>query len=177
MFYVPGNHDYYVNDPICCDALEKSFYYLNRERYKLGDLPASLEFKCLDFCFVNVCKFANLFDSASVMSRKNRDFIIDWARHKSGKPKVLVEHYPLIEEHPFIRCRHKLWGEKEVLNILRKGDIDLSLCGHVHWPTARIDERGRGEIIIGSATANKCFALIEYDEKIDVFKYNKISVE
>lgn len=177
IFYVPGNHDYYVKDSICYESLKKAFYYINRGRFQLEELPVSFELKELDFCLVNVCKPTNLFVSTAVMSRKNQDFILDWSNTKKGKPKVLVEHYPLIEEHPFLRCRHKLWKEKKVLGKLKSKDIDLSLCGHVHWPTARIDERGRGEIIIGSATANKCFALIEYDEKIDIFKYNKVSVD
>ena len=177
MFYVPGNHDYYVKDAVCYESLKVAFHYLNRGRFRLEDLPRSLETKGLDFCFVNVCKPVNLFISSARMSKKNRNFIINWAETKTQKPKVLVEHYPLIEEPPILRFRHKLWGEKQVLEKLKSGKIDLSLCGHVHHPTQRIDEKGRGEIIIGSATANKCFALIEYDEKIDLFKYNKISVE
>ncbi|HBM15014.1 MAG TPA: hypothetical protein DD381_01480 [Lentisphaeria bacterium] len=177
LFYVLGNHDYYVKDKVCYEALRKAFCYLNRGRFNLEDLPQSLEIKDLDFCFVNVCKPVNLFVSYARMSRKNRDFIINWAEKKTQKPKILVEHYPLIEEHPVLRCRHKLWGEKQVLQKLQSGEIDLSLCGHVHCPTQKLDERGRGEVIIGSATANKCFALIEYDENSDVFKYNKISVE
>lgn len=177
LFYVPGNHDYYVNDKTCYESLRKAFFFLNRGKFDLEELPVSFVLKDIDFCIVNVCKPTNLFVSTAVMSKKNQSFILDWAKQKKNKPKILVEHYPLIEEHPFLRCRHKLWNERNVLKSLQNKDIDLSLCGHVHWPTARIDERGRGEIIIGSATANKCFALIEYDEKSDLFKYNKISVE
>ncbi len=177
LLYVPGNHDYYVNDNICYESLKRAFFNINRGRFSLEDLPVSFELKGIDFCLVNVCKPTNLFVSTAIMSKKNQSFILNWAKEKKGKPKILVEHYPLIEEHPFLRCRHKLWNEKKVLNALINKDIDLSLCGHVHWPTARVDERGRGEIIIGSATANKCFALIEYDEKQDLFKYNKLSVE
>jgi len=82
---------------------------------------------------------------------------------------VLVGHYPLWEDHPWLRVRHRLWGEDEALRLLKNGEIDLSLCGHVHRPYAKIDERGRGEICAGSVTRNGCVTLIDYDKSKDVF--------
>jgi predicted MPP superfamily phosphohydrolase len=177
MFYIPGNHDYYVNDEKCFKALKETFCYLNRGKLKLENLPISLIIKGINFCFVNVCKPSNLFLSSAVMSKENSDYILQWAESNTKMPKVLVDHYPLIEEHPLLRWRHRLYEEKAVLSALKDKKIDLSLCGHVHYPAAKIDNRGRGEIIAGSITANRSFALIEYNEKEDKFEYNKIFVE
>ncbi len=176
MFYVPGNHDCYVEDEKCLKALKETFSYLNRGKLKLEDMPKSLIIKGISFCFVNVCKPSNLFLSTAVMSKQNSDYILRWAETETKMPKILVDHYPLIEKHTFIRCRHRLYGEKEVLSALKNKKIDLSVCGHVHHPTAKIDDRGRGEIVAGSITANRSFALIEYSEKDDKFEYSKISV-
>ena len=176
MFYVPGNHDYYVEDKKCFKALKETFYYLNRGKLKLEDLPKSIIIKGVNFCFVNVCKPSNLFLSSAVMSKQNSDYILKWAESDTKRPKILVDHYPLIEKHTLIRCRHRLYGEKKVLSALRNKKIDLSICGHVHYPIADIDDRGRGEIVAGSITANRSFALIEYNEKEDYFKYNRIFV-
>lgn len=176
MFYIPGNHDYYVEDEKCFKALKETFYYLNRGKLKFEDLPISMIIKGINFCFVNVCKPSNLFLSSAVMSKQNSDYILKWAESDIKMPKVLVDHYPLIEEHPLLRFRHRLYGEKKVLSALKNKRFDLSLCGHVHYPAAKIDARGRGEIVAGSITANRSFALIEYNEKEDKFQYNKIPV-
>lgn len=176
MFYIPGNHDCYVEDEKCIKALKDTFYYLNRGRLKLEDLPKSFIIKGIDFCFVNVCKPSNLFLSSAIMSKQNRNYILKWSNSETKKPKVLVDHYPLIEEHPLIRFRHRLYGGNEVLSVLKNKKIDLSVCGHVHHPTAKIDSNGRGEIVAGSITANRSFALIEYNEKKDKFEYNRIFV-
>ena len=176
MFYIPGNHDYYIEDGKCFRALKETFCYLNRGKLKLEDLPMSIIVKGINFCFVNVCRPSNLFLSTAVMSKQNSDYILRWAESGTKRPKVLVDHYPLIEEHTLLRYRHRLYGGKEVLSALRNKKIDLSLCGHVHYPSAKVDDRGRGEIIAGSITANRSFALIEYNEKEDKFEYNKIPV-
>lgn len=177
MFYIPGNHDYYIEDKNCLKALKETFYYLNRGKLKMDDLPTSFTIKGINFCFVNVCKPSSLFLSSAIMSKQNSDYILRWAELNTEEPKVLVNHYPLIEEHPLLRCRHRLYGEKAVLSALRNKKIDLSLCGHVHHPVAKIDDRGRGEIIAGSITANRSFALIEYNEGKDKFEYGRIFID
>ncbi|HJO96136.1 MAG TPA: metallophosphoesterase [Victivallales bacterium] len=177
FLYVPGNHDYYVHDKICIDALKDTFYYLNRHKMKFDDLPYSLTVKGVNLCLTNSCKPINLLFSTGKMNNETIEYVLNWLENNMSGPNILVGHYPLIEDHPIMRFRHKLWGHKQILAALKSKRIDLSLCGHVHHPHARLDKNGRGEIIIGSLTRNGCFALIEYDEKKDLFKYNKINVD
>jgi len=88
-----------------------------------------------------------------------------------------VGHYPLLEKHPILRFRHRLWGQKKIADELQKKNLDLSICGHVHSATVDIDKKGRGEIIIGSVTKNACGALIDYDSTNNVFCYSKIDLK
>ena len=67
-------------------------------------------------------------------------------------------------------------GANLVLRLLREGALDLSLCGHVHKPGARLDGRGRGEICSGSVTRNGVIAEIDYDEKNDVFDCRSVDL-
>jgi len=173
--YVPGNHDYYVNDSFCIKSMEKTFEYLNRGKQTFKDLPYCLDMQELNFCFINPCKPRNIMLSIGKIDTKTEEFVINWANSQTiNKPKVLVSHYPLIEDHPVKRFRHKLYGEKNILKELISGKIDLSICGHVHCPTPRINDLGRGEIVVGSITRNECFAMIDYNTKLDVFSYKKM---
>jgi len=178
FYYVPGNHDCYVKDPTCVDAVRKAFLYLNSGKYKFSDMPFSVSYKDIDFCFVCECLPVNLVLSIGKMTKATESYIDKWVKTDTSKPKILVGHYPLIEDHPVLRFRHSLWGYTKVVSqLLKEKKLSLSLCGHVHWPTAKIDDKGRGEIIIGSVTANACGALIEYDKMNDSFSYNKIDLK
>ena len=176
FFYVPGNHDNYVKDSLCFKALQETFFYLNSEKYKFENLPFSILLGDADFCFVNECYPVNLVLSTGIMKKNTVDYVYNWIKQKSSKPKILVGHYPLREEHSFLRFRHKLWGQKKILDELQRKTLDLSLCGHVHSAKADIDDTGRGEIIIGSVTRDACGALIEYDCTNNTFIYNKIDL-
>ena len=176
FFYVPGNHDYYVKNPICFNALKDIFYYLNKGRYRFDDLPFSISVEGVDFCFVNECYPVNLLISTGKMKAETASYINRWIEDGSKRPKVLVGHYPLLEEHSILRFRHKLYGQNMIRDKLEDKKLDLSLCGHVHTPHIDIDESGRGEIIIGSVTRNACGAKIEYDYKKNIFSYEKIDL-
>ena len=176
FFYVPGNHDYYVNNSLCFKALKETFKYLNSGKYKFEDLPFSTSLGGVDFCFVNECYPVNLVLSTGIMKKNTVDYVYNWIKQKNSKPKILVGHYPLQEEHSILRFRHKLWGHKKILNELQGENLDLSICGHVHSAAADIDDAGRGEIIVGSVTRDACGAQIEYDSTNNVFTYSKIDL-
>jgi len=120
FYYIPGNHDYYVNDKTCHDALKNAFHYLNRGRVELDKLPHAFTYKGVDFCLVNESYPVFLVLSTGIMKKKSSDFILKWCSKDKKHPKVLIGHFPLIEDHPILRIRHKLWGEKRVLKSLLK---------------------------------------------------------
>jgi 3',5'-cyclic AMP phosphodiesterase CpdA len=169
LMYIPGNHDYYVYNKKCVDAMKYAVRVLNRANFSFDELPVKISLGDCDFILVNESCPTNLLSSCGYLSRESSDFIVKACAEKQEKPLVLIGHYPIIEDHPILRVRHKLWGEKETLELLKSGKIDLSLCGHVHRPYAKTDERGRGEICAGSITRNGCVTLINYDKTKDVF--------
>jgi len=65
--------------------------------------------------------------------------------------------------------RHRLFGQQDVLKLLHSKALDISLCGHVHCPSAKLDETGRGEICAGSVTKNNCLNILNYYPAEDVF--------
>ena len=82
----------------------------------------------------------------------------------------------MIEEHPVLRMRHRLFGQGAVLKLMEEKKLDLVLCGHVHKPSLKIDEQGRGECIAGSVSRNGSMMEIEYDAASKEFKFRTISL-
>ena len=82
----------------------------------------------------------------------------------------------MTEEHPLLRIRHRLFGQKKVLQAMKNGDLDLVLCGHVHKPYLKITSDGRGECCAGSVTRNGTMVEIECDPAARSFKYRQITL-
>ncbi|MCF7790450.1 MAG: metallophosphoesterase [Victivallales bacterium] len=177
FFYIPGNHDNYVKDRNCQKALDEAVIYFNKNKFSFNDMPYSFHTNELDFCLVNESYPVHMLMSHGILKKKSRKYILDWINKKTGRPKVMIGHYPLFEtENLLVRWRHRLYGQKKIAEMQKKGKLDLSVCGHVHKPIPAIDERGRGEIIVGSATGNACLAEIVYNKEKDVFHYKKIKL-
>ncbi|MDD4182189.1 MAG: hypothetical protein PHE87_11255, partial [Victivallaceae bacterium] len=74
------------------------------------------------------------------------------------------------------RYRHSLGGQRKVVALLHEQQIDVSLCGHIHQPFAKIDASGRGEYSSGSVTRNGTIAEIEFIKEKNIFKHHQISL-
>lgn len=174
LIYVPGNHDYYVYRNKCVTAMRGALEYLNAGRFTFESLPCCFDFGDCRFIVVNESFPSNLISSGGYLRREDSLFVERECEKPKDRPRIIIGHYPLHEDKPLRRIRHRLWGQRNVLQLLEDGKIDLSLCGHVHIPQACLDSRGRGEIIAGSVTRNRCLAKIEYDKDKDVFSYEKV---
>jgi predicted MPP superfamily phosphohydrolase len=174
LLYIPGNHDYYVHQPDCVAAMKDAVRLLNRNRFDFDDLPLRIPFAEIDVLMVNESRPSNLLASWGFLSKETNRQVATWCAEPKSRPRMLIGHYPLIEPHPMLRLRHRLFGQHDVLALLNRGDLDLSLCGHQHQPHAHVDGRGRGEICAGSITRNACLAEIEYDSGKDIFHHRKL---
>lgn len=178
LLYMPGNHDCYVRRPKCVAAVNNMVEYLTCGRYRFADLPRVEHLGDVDFILVNCSRPSNLLCSWGFLIREDAEFIQRYCRENAhDRPRVLLSHYPMFEDHPILRVRHRLFGEKPVRELLEKGDIDLCLCGHVHKPYFRETlPGGRGENCAGSVTRNRSFTEIDYDPVSRVFTRKEIKI-
>ena len=173
LIYTPGNHDCYVRRPKCVEAVNTMFAELNAGR-QFRDVPMRLELCGLDFLVVNTSRPSNLLCSWGFLYREDARWIAERCAEHPGVPKILVNHYPMVEDHPILRTRHRLFGEKPIRKLLDERKLDLSLCGHVHKPYCRVDGSGRGENCAGSVTRNGSMVEITFDN--NVFSYKTITL-
>jgi len=175
LIFVPGNHDYYVHHPRCVAAMKDAVRRINRNRFGFDDLPLRCTSGELELLVINNSRPSNLLASWGFLDPETSRKVVEWCAGPKTRPRVLIGHYPLIERHPLLRFRHRLYGQREVRRLLEAGAIDLSLCGHQHRPDAFLDHRGRGEICAGSITRSACLAEIVYDRPQDIFSYRRLA--
>ena len=128
--------------------------------------------KGVDFIIFNNSRPTNLIFSGAVVRKKDSEKIEEICKAEKKFPRVLINHYPIIEKHPLLRFRHRLYCQGKIAELLKKGVIDLSICGHRHFYYTDCNESGRGEICSGSVTKNGLMSEIEY--KDDAFNFKKI---
>jgi 3',5'-cyclic AMP phosphodiesterase CpdA len=177
VLYVPGNHDCYVKRTKCVDAMREMVDWLTRGNYQFEDLPQIRQYGECEFFIINCSWPSNLLCSWGFLKPSTRDFLLEHCAEPKTKPRVLIGHYPIIEDYPILRIRHRLLGQKEVVKMLEDGRIDLSLCGHVHKSYRKLDYRGRGESCAGSVTRNATMSEVEYVKNEDIFKFRTIELD
>ena len=169
VLYLPGNHDCYVRRPKCVRAVNEMVEYLSRGDYRFSELPLVRRYGGVEFLLLNCSRPSNLLCSWGFVDPRDADWIADYCRQPRTGPRLLLSHYPMLEDHPVLRLRHRLFGQRRLVELLRSGRIDLSLCGHVHRPYRRVDGSGRGEVCAGSVTRNGTLFEIDYDPVADGF--------
>ena len=151
------------------------FEYLNAGR-KFCELPQKLEIAGAEFLMVNTSRPSNLLCSWGFLWKQDVEWLRRMCEGAHDKPRIFVSHYPIFEDHPILRTRHRLFGERPVREMIEQHIIDLSLCGHVHRPYTRVDETGRGENCAGSVTRNGTIVEIEYQASDNRFTYHTIQL-
>lgn len=176
ILYTPGNHDCYVKNPVCVKAVNEMVDYLSNGEYQFKDMPFVKSYDGVDFIVLNCSYPSNLLCSWGFVKKEDSKFIEDYCAQPKANPRVLVNHYPIIEDHPILRLRHSLLGQKQIKKLLESHEIDLSLCGHVHKNYSKCDEHGRGEYCSGSVTKNGVFSEIIYDDVTKDFTFKNINL-
>ena len=176
LLYLPGNHDCYVKRPKCVAAVREMTEYLSRGDYRFTDLPLTRVYGGLEFLLLNTSRPSNLLCSWGFVSRQDSAWVEKVCSEPKTMPRILVSHYPMIEEHPLLRTRHRLFGQKKILELMKSREIDLSLCGHVHKPYLKVDPTGRGECCAGSVTRNGSMVEIDYSPESRNFTFHTINL-
>jgi 3',5'-cyclic AMP phosphodiesterase CpdA len=177
LLFVPGNHDCYVYRSKCVNAMKQVFETMNQGRLHFDELPAVVDIADVRFLMVNESWPSNLISSCGYLKKKSQDFIAAECLRDMHIPKILIGHYPLLENHPWLRIRHRLWGQNSTVRLLEQKNLSVSLSGHVHKPSCQVDETGRGEYCAGSVTRNGTISMIEYVKESDLFVWNSIKLK
>lgn len=176
LLYLPGNHDCYVKRPKCVRAVNEMVEYLSRGDYRFAELPLVREYAGVEFLLLNCSRPSNLLCSWGFVDPRDSEYLDRVCSAPKRGPRVLLSHYPMFEEHPILRMRHRLFGQKRILELMKEGKIDLSLCGHVHRPYLKVDERGRGESCAGSVTRNGSMVEVDCDPAGGSFRFRTIAL-
>lgn len=176
LFYTPGNHDCYVRRLKCVTAVKNAVEIMSQGKYGFDMMPQKIRIKGVDLIIVNTSAPSNLLCSWGFLKKEDSSFIEKCCGDGDGVPKILVSHYPMTEEHPFLRIRHRLFGQKKILQLMEDKKLDLVLCGHVHKPYLKIDESGRGECCAGSVSSNAAMVEIECDPEKRFFSFTPINL-
>lgn len=176
LIYTPGNHDCYVTRPKCVAAMKKAVSIMSQEKYSFEHLPLKLIIEGVEFIVINTSAPSNLLCSWGFLKKSDDDFISGCCTAEDTLPKILVSHYPMTENHPVLRIRHRLFGQKNVLKLMKNKSLDLVLCGHVHKPYLHIDEQGRGECCAGSVSSNASMMEITCNPEKHLFSFRKIAL-
>ena len=163
VYYVPGNHDYYVRQPLCYDALIACFKKLNSGR-ELSELPMARRHKKLNLLLINQACPAPLLGSFGRLDEKTASWIeADVTR--DDNVNILVNHFPLLNQRGEALSRRRSCHNNEALmKAFMEKKIQLALCGHIHYPFARQQADGEAvEICAGSLTYTGSFNLMTVD--------------
>ncbi|MCH2174546.1 MAG: metallophosphoesterase [Lentisphaeria bacterium] len=159
---VPGNHDFYVHSQKCIDALEKSIYYLSRNRWKLYDFPMKFPYMKCEFFLLNQANPAPPWASNGYLDAQSISFVENELENNSDNIKVLVSHYPLYDQSGMeLNWRRKCKGNDILLNAFDHEFFRLALCGHIHSPFVRPLTAKACEICAGSLNFNGVFNFMD----------------
>ena len=164
LVYTPGNHDCYVKRPWCVKAMKDAVYEVNQRRFSFDEMPCSLELGGAEVIMLNTSRPSNLLCSWGFVQGKDSRKIAEICEKEKKCPRILVTHYPLIEDNKWLRIRHTLFRQGKLVKLLKEGKIDLVLCGHVHKHFLKVDETGHGQCCSGSVTRNGNIVEIECND-------------
>lgn len=174
---VPGNHDFYTKNQTAAASRLKTYNLLNRGKYPLEKFPHKIEKPESIFILVDESCPNQLTSSAGFLKTTDFEKIDQWCSEANGKPVVLIGHYPLKNSlgKPLAK-RRALKNAQGLVDLLEKGKITVSLCGHIHAAFKRQEASGSLEVCAGSLTIGGKLNKLEFDQKTSHFHQNWIDL-
>ena len=164
ILYTPGNHDCYVRNKKCVEALRQ----FRLELTGSDIAPSKFETPECSFLLFHSAVPTSPVLSCGYFTQESLDFLKNECANKI-KPIIALTHFPFVKvEQGISGSRRKLYGAEPVRKLIDSGDIDLVLCGHLHNPHDLLDRTGRGEICAGSLTKKGIFRTIQFAD--DMFR-------
>ncbi|NQZ58995.1 MAG: metallophosphoesterase [Lentisphaeraceae bacterium] len=174
---VPGNHDYYVNDPQCLRSRNSTYNELNRGNFPLETFPCRFEKKGVVFIMIDESKPNSGTQSMGRFKLDDLAKIKTWIDEAGEKPVILVGHYPLRDKMgQHLSHRRSLENGEELFLLLENGRININLCGHIHAAFLRVEKSKSWEVCAGSLTIGGRMNKLEYNDKTKEFSHSWITV-
>jgi 3',5'-cyclic AMP phosphodiesterase CpdA len=153
VVYVPGNHDAYVRDRLCREALDRACRTLN-DGPGLADLPREITDRGLRMFLLDETLPTAPWLSSGRLGERNGDWLRErlTASRADGEARIVVGHFPLRRADGTELSRRRRLVDGDVLRSLgRDGAFDVALCGHIHEAYRR-DRDKVMEVCAGSLT-------------------------
>jgi 3',5'-cyclic AMP phosphodiesterase CpdA len=174
---VPGNHDYYVNRPEILAYRNKTYNSLNRGLYPIEEFPQKVETENIIFIMVDESRPNGGTNSSGHFKEKDLEKISIWIDSAMSKKVILVGHYPLRNRlGQTLAARRALENGELLYEMLEKGKISVTLCGHIHAPFSRREKSGSLEVCAGSLTIGGRMNKLEYDCSTEEFSQSWIEL-
>ncbi|HQC51705.1 MAG TPA: metallophosphoesterase [Lentisphaeria bacterium] len=180
--YVPGNHDAYVDDPRCQEALEQTFFQLNSGRWQLSELPAILRHGDVVLLLINGARPASFWLSNGSLNETDQARINALLQEprRPNEIRLGVCHFPVLSSNGNslgLGWLRGLDGGDSIRRHLQQREIDVLLCGHIHYPFTVTKPNGAIQICPGSLTMKATFAVIDRvpDEPRLHYEYIKLT--
>lgn len=163
---VPGNHDAYVKRRSCRDAMHRCFRELNGPGAALDDMPFERNFGNLRLFVLDEARPSNLVTSTGRLPPRTREWLQARTAREREDPterRILVGHFPVLTAGGLrLGWRRRLHGDKQIHSALCKGQLDASVCGHIH-DSFRIDyPSGAIEVCVGALTVQGRISVLDY---------------
>ena len=174
---VPGNHDYYVNRKDLLEYRNQSYATLNRDKFPLTEFPIRIQTENIDFILIDESRPNSGTNSSGHAKLDDIQKIKQWTSEATNKKVILVGHYPLRNRlgHTLSQ-RRALENGDQLYDLLEKGKISVTLCGHIHAPFTRTEKSGSMEICAGSLTIGGRMSKLEYDCEKKEFSHTWIEL-
>ena len=163
ILYVPGNHDLYVRNRACRQAMESFYAVLNGGR-AYSDAPYLYDAGPVRIAAIHCAKPLSWYFSCGVMSEETSAFLREqYDDSANSAPLLLAGHFPVITDHPRMDFRRKLYHAAAAAEGLQNGKLAISFCGHIHQGYERKMESGAMELCAGSLTKHGSYLEITCD--------------
>ena len=174
---VPGNHDFYTHNKKGIVSRYKTFNELNRNLFNLENLPHKIETDDCMFILVDESRPNRGINASGHLKQEDFEKISGWISESQGKPVILIGHYPLKNHQGEPLKKKRALENAELLSdLLEKGKISVTLCGHIHTAFIREEQSGSLEICAGSLTIGGKLNKLEFNAKTKSFSHTWIDV-
>lgn len=163
LIYIPGNHDAYVTNKRCREALNETFHHLNQRRWHLNELPLNHKVGDVNLMILNEATPTGCFLSCGQLCAESAAAVN--TPLEPHEIRIVVGHFPVrnFKGQP-LSFRRRLYGGEALYQAMKDGKVHASLCGHVHKPFIHHHSENSYEICAGSITAYGHLNVLEINQ-------------